>query len=268
MPSASRFARLDAVRQLAPARGHLQHPQGRARPRACASGWRSTTSAWASRRSTPTWCSCRRCACSTAARRGASSAPGSAGPSRARPTSWRPRATTSAYRTNAITRHGEHGNALLSRWPMGDIGPPRRQRPPLRAARPAARAGALAGPHGACGGGALRPDPRQPRAPGAAPVALHRPSSCRAARRCWWPATSTTGASGSTRRCAAIGLQRAELHGGAARLRPTFPSRVPVFALDRIYTRGLRCTSLEVPRGAAWARMSDHLPLVAELEAD
>ncbi|HXS30407.1 MAG TPA: endonuclease/exonuclease/phosphatase family protein, partial [Steroidobacteraceae bacterium] len=27
-----------------------------------------------------------------------------------------------AYRTNAITRHGEHGNALLSRWPLGDIG--------------------------------------------------------------------------------------------------------------------------------------------------
>ena len=27
-----------------------------------------------------------------------------------------------AYRTNAITRDGEHGNALLSRWPIGDIG--------------------------------------------------------------------------------------------------------------------------------------------------
>ena len=27
-----------------------------------------------------------------------------------------------AYRTNATTRHGEHGNALLSRWPLGDIG--------------------------------------------------------------------------------------------------------------------------------------------------
>ena len=26
-----------------------------------------------------------------------------------------------AYRTNAVTRHGEHGNALLSRWPIGDI---------------------------------------------------------------------------------------------------------------------------------------------------
>jgi endonuclease/exonuclease/phosphatase family metal-dependent hydrolase len=27
-----------------------------------------------------------------------------------------------AYRTNAVTRFGEHGNALLSRWPMGDVG--------------------------------------------------------------------------------------------------------------------------------------------------
>ena len=27
-----------------------------------------------------------------------------------------------AYRTNAVTRHGEHGNALLSRWPLGDVG--------------------------------------------------------------------------------------------------------------------------------------------------
>ena len=27
-----------------------------------------------------------------------------------------------AYRTNAVTRDGEHGNALLSRWPIGDVG--------------------------------------------------------------------------------------------------------------------------------------------------
>ena len=25
---------------------------------------------------------------------------------------------TAVYRTNAITRHGEHGNALLTRWPV------------------------------------------------------------------------------------------------------------------------------------------------------
>ena len=61
-------------------------------------------------------------------------------------------------------------------------------------------------------------------------------------------------------------------HRGAAGEAPgrqnTFPSRVPVFSLDRIYLRGLRCTATSVPRGSTWARMSDHLPLLAELELD
>ena len=89
LPCVDRAGPVDAARR------HLQHPQGRARRRARASGWRSTTSAWPSRRSTPTWCSCRKCGCSTAATRGASSAPGSAGPKEARPSSWRPKATRS-----------------------------------------------------------------------------------------------------------------------------------------------------------------------------
>ena len=50
--------------------------------------------------------------------------------------------------------------------------------------------------------------------------------------------------------------------------RLTFPSLIPVFALDRFYLRGLSCRSTMVPRGLTWARMSDHLPLVAELEPD
>ena len=41
---------------------------------------------------------------------------------------------------------------------------------------------------------------------------------------------------------------------------------MPVFSLDRFYLRGLQCRTTMVPRGTAWARMSDHLPLVAELE--
>jgi endonuclease/exonuclease/phosphatase family metal-dependent hydrolase len=63
---------------------------------------------------------------------------------------------------------------------------------------------------------------------------------------------------------AAIGLRRAHALSGGPRL--TFPSLMPVFALDRFYLRGLVCRSTLVPRGMAWARMSDHLPLVAELE--
>ncbi len=45
---------------------------------------------------------------------------------------------------------------------------------------------------------------------------------------------------------------------------PTFPSRLPLLHLDRIYVRGLMPLSAQVPHGRAWWRMSDHLPLIAE----
>ena len=65
---------------------------------------------------------------------------------------------------------------------------------------------------------------------------------------------------------AALGLTRAAHPDGTAPSRNTFPSLAPVFALDRFYMRGLSCRTTMVPRGMTWARMSDHLPLVAELE--
>ena len=62
-----------------------------------------------------------------------------------------------------------------------------------------------------------------------------------------------------------LGLHRAGRPDDPPARCNTFPSRMPVFSMDRIYMRGLKCLSTSVPRGAAWARMSDHLPLVAEL---
>ena len=44
----------------------------------------------------------------------------------------------------------------------------------------------------------------------------------------------------------------------------TYPSRLPLAQLDFVYARGLVPTGLEVPRGRIWWRMSDHLPLIAE----
>jgi endonuclease/exonuclease/phosphatase family metal-dependent hydrolase len=64
----------------------------------------------------------------------------------------------------------------------------------------------------------------------------------------------------------ALGLQRAVAAGGGQGRAATFPSIAPVFALDRFYLRGLACRTTLVPRGLTWSRMSDHLPLVAELE--
>jgi len=46
----------------------------------------------------------------------------------------------------------------------------------------------------------------------------------------------------------------------------TFPSIAPTLALDRIYVRGLTPRAVHVPRGRAWARCSDHAPLIADLE--
>jgi endonuclease/exonuclease/phosphatase family metal-dependent hydrolase len=56
---------------------------------------------------------------------------------------------------------------------------------------------------------------------------------------------------------------------GHARLMPpprTFPSVFPWLRLDRIYQRGFAVRRARVLHGAPWKRLSDHAPLVAELE--
>jgi endonuclease/exonuclease/phosphatase family metal-dependent hydrolase len=46
----------------------------------------------------------------------------------------------------------------------------------------------------------------------------------------------------------------------------TFPSVAPWLRLDRIYVRGLSVRQARVPSGRSWARRSDHVPLIADLE--
>ena len=55
------------------------------------------------------------------------------------------------------------------------------------------------------------------------------------------------------------------LRGRPAR---SFPSTLPVLRLDRIYVRGFQVLDMQVPQGRAWARCSDHAPLIAELELE
>jgi endonuclease/exonuclease/phosphatase family metal-dependent hydrolase len=45
----------------------------------------------------------------------------------------------------------------------------------------------------------------------------------------------------------------------------TFPALVPWLRMDRIYLRGFQVEDAQVPRGAAWARLSDHSPVIADL---
>jgi endonuclease/exonuclease/phosphatase family metal-dependent hydrolase len=169
-----------------------------------------------------------------------------------------------AYRTNAFTRHGEHGNALLSRWPLGDVG-----HHDVSDHRFEQR-------------GLLHVPVRWNGRPLHAVVVhfglAHR-SRVRQVQRLadfladQVPRDELLVVAGDFNDwgekldapMAEFGLRRARSPADTLRRRLTFPSRVPVFAMDRIYTRGLACRMTAVPRGAAWARMSDHLPLLAEL---
>ena len=165
----------------------------------------------------------------------------------------------SAYRTNAVTRHGEHGNALISRWPLGHVG-----HHDVSDHRFEQR-GLLHVPFEWNG--------RRVHA-----VVVHfglmHASRVRQAQRlielldAEVPAQDALVVGGDFNdwgerldaRFESVGLERSPF-------RATFPSRVPIWGLDRFYHRGLRCRQVEVPRGLNWARMSDHLPFVAEFEA-
>lgn len=46
----------------------------------------------------------------------------------------------------------------------------------------------------------------------------------------------------------------------------TFPSKFPMLRLDRIYQRGFAVKKAQVLRGRPWSLLSDHSPIVADLE--
>jgi endonuclease/exonuclease/phosphatase family metal-dependent hydrolase len=170
-----------------------------------------------------------------------------------------------AYRTNAITRHGEHGNALLSRWPMGDVGHhdvsdhrfEQRGLLHVHVHWAGTRLHAVVVHFGLVHASRVRQVERLARYI-AAVVPPDEPVLVAGDFNDWGERLNEP--------MARIGLQRAAADNPTRRQRLTFPAVAPVFALDRVYTRGLRCKATQVPRGGNWARMSDHLPFVAELE--
>jgi endonuclease/exonuclease/phosphatase family metal-dependent hydrolase len=170
-----------------------------------------------------------------------------------------------AYRTNAITRGGEHGNALLSRWPLGDIGHHDvsdhrfEQRGLLHV--PVVWNGSTVHAVVVHFGLAHRSRVRQvERLAEYIDRTVPRDAMLVVAGdfNDWGERLDEP--------MHALGLHRAQAPGGGQGRAATFPSIAPVFALDRFYLRGLACRTTLVPRGLSWARMSDHLPLVAELE--
>lgn len=50
-----------------------------------------------------------------------------------------------------------------------------------------------------------------------------------------------------------------------SKLLPTYPAKLPVLSLDRIYVRNLKVKRAWVHKGKPWSVLSDHLPISAEL---
>jgi len=170
-----------------------------------------------------------------------------------------PEGYTSVYRTNAITRHGEHGNALLSRWPV------LQQRHENMSDHRFEQRGLL---HVA-----LRVQDRDVHVVvvhlGLLPASRVRQIQqlhAYIAREV--PAEAALLVAGDfndwgntiMRMMASVGLHTNQ---GAPAL--TYPSRLPLVQLDHVYGRGLHIVATQVPKGGIWGRMSDHLPLLVEL---
>ena len=173
-----------------------------------------------------------------------------------------PEGYESVYRTNAVTREGEHGNALLSRWPViadfhEDMSDHRfEQRGLLHVelqvhSRPVH---VIVVHLGLIKASRVRQLEQLKRY-----IAREVPNEV---------ATIVAGDFndwGTLVQKSLSGMGMVTMEKVA---RPTFPSRLPIAQLDHIYVRGLKPVASQVPRGRIWSRMSDHLPLIAEFEHD
>ena len=171
-----------------------------------------------------------------------------------------PEGYESVYETNATTRDGEHGNALLTRWPVvgrghEDMSDHRfEQRGLLHVqVRVRRRVVHVIVVHlGLIGASRLRQIEQLLRyvereIPKRDPVLVAGDFND------WGGKLRPTMERSGFRDCDVDGTRKG-----------TFPSRLPITQLDYVYARGLKPLSIEVPRGRIWWRMSDHLPLIAE----
>lgn len=169
-----------------------------------------------------------------------------------------PEGYEAVYRTNALTRHGEHGNALLSRWPVittghQDVSDHRFEQRGLlhvQVAVDGVPVHVLVVHLGLLAASRERQIAR---------LGLYLAREVPADQRLVVAGDFNDWGERLHQPMAALDLRTFE----GIRL-ATFPSRLPMLHLDRIYVRGLTPLHAKVPHGRAWARMSDHLPLIAE----
>lgn len=169
-----------------------------------------------------------------------------------------PEGYEAVYRTNAVTRHGEHGNALLSRWPVithqhQDISDHRFEQRGLLHVVVVFQG--------------------QPVHVIVVHLGLVHASRVRQVAQLQAFVERQVGTTEPLLIAGDFNDWGEKLHNPLASMGlktfddlrlPTFPSRAPLLHLDRIYARDLRPHTAQVPRGRNWARMSDHLPLLAE----
>ncbi len=169
-----------------------------------------------------------------------------------------PEGYAAVYQTNATTRHGEHGNALLSRWPVvshghEDMSDHRFEQRGLLHVQVAVEDRVI---HvivvhlGLIAASRLRQTQQLARfvereIPKEEPVVVAGDFND-------W---------GAKLRPA---MHAAGLKDFLGERAFTYPSRMPLAQLDFVYARGLKPVGLEIPRGRIWGRMSDHLPLIAQ----
>ena len=169
-----------------------------------------------------------------------------------------PEGYEAVYRTNAVTRHGEHGNAMLSRWPVvahqhEDMSDHRFEQRGLLHSEivfHGVNIHVVVLHLGLIHASRLRQIAQVLRfiereVPSSAPLIV---------------AGDFNDWGRSTQRLLAT-MKLASFQEGRF---PTYPSRLPLVQLDYVYARGLVPASVHVPNGRIWGRMSDHLPLIAE----
>lgn len=160
------------------------------------------------------------------------------------------------YHTNAVTQHGEHGNALLSRWPVvhslhQDVSDHRFEQ---RGVLLAAVQHPLGVVYVAVVHLGLWPASRRRQ------VALLRALIAREV-----PPQAPLIVAGDFNEWQAwlpraLGASNLQVASAVA----TFPARWPVLALDHVFVRHLQPLHSHVPRGRTWWRLSDHLPLCVD----
>ena len=169
-----------------------------------------------------------------------------------------PEGYEAVYRTNAFTKHGEHGNALLSRWPVvthqhEDISDHRFEQRGLLHVEVMVHGQSvhvLVVHLGLVRGSRARQLAQLQRfiereVPSTAPLLVAGDFND------WGALVKRV-------------LNTVNLKAFEGPRQPTFPARLPLVQLDYVYARGLTPLAVQVPSGRIWWRMSDHLPLIAE----